>query len=43
MGDADAEYLPGQDMIHALLEVGNLGGQPFVRRLVISRRNTPDL
>ena len=31
-----------EDVIDALLEVRNLGGQPFVRRLVISRRNTPD-
>ena len=42
MCDADAIHLLRQDVIDALFEVRNLGRQPFVRRLVISRRNTPD-
>ena len=42
IGDADAEDLLGQDVVDALFEVGNLVLEPFVRRLVISRRNTPD-
>ena len=42
MRDADAEHLLRQDVIDALFEVRNLSARPLVRRLVISRRNTPD-
>ena len=42
MGDADAENLLGQDMVDTLLQVRDITWLPWVSRLVISHRKTPD-